>query len=150
MNTNTIQSISTGKELQWDFIYGLFENAIYGGRVDNPFDMRVLRSYLSQYFNKDVLAGGGAKRPKKIPAGVSVPSSAYYRVNDSYCFISEKIKITTGPNFMALLTVSKEFGLTEEENYALLSNVFYRLAGNFCYSTLLGTLKRRIQRLVEP
>ncbi|XP_033632471.1 cytoplasmic dynein 2 heavy chain 1-like isoform X2 [Asterias rubens] len=72
-------AVGKGKELQWDFIYGLFENAIYGGRVDNPFDMRVLRSYLSQYFNKDVLAGGGAKRPKKIAAGVSVPSSAYYR-----------------------------------------------------------------------
>ena len=63
------------------FIHGLFENAIYGGRVDNPFDMRVLRSYLAQYFNKDVLSGGGARRPKKLAAGVAMPTSAYYRVS---------------------------------------------------------------------
>ncbi|XP_022103094.1 cytoplasmic dynein 2 heavy chain 1-like isoform X1 [Acanthaster planci] len=72
-------SKSKSKEMKWDFIHGLFENAIYGGRVDNPFDMRVLRSYLSQYFNKDTLTGGGSRKPKKIASGVSVPSSAYYR-----------------------------------------------------------------------
>lgn len=69
---------------QWDFIHGLFENAIYGGRVDNPFDMQVLRSYLSQYFNSDVLGGGSAKmRGKKIAPGLTIPSSAYYRVSFS-------------------------------------------------------------------
>ena len=81
----------SGKELEWDFIYGLMENAIYGGRVDNPFDMQVLRSYLAQYFNRDVLSGGGSRRPKKIAPGVAVPTSAYYRVSSETrdcCFIS--------------------------------------------------------------
>ncbi|XP_071483964.1 LOW QUALITY PROTEIN: cytoplasmic dynein 2 heavy chain 1-like [Diadema antillarum] len=68
-----------GKEIQWDFIYGLFENAIYGGRVDNPFDMRVLRSYLAQYFNKEMLAGSSARRSKKIPGGNTIPVSTYYK-----------------------------------------------------------------------
>ncbi len=36
------------------------------------------------------------------------------------------------PNFMALLTVSKESALTEAGNSTLLSSVFHRLAGNFC------------------
>ncbi|XP_071846316.1 cytoplasmic dynein 2 heavy chain 1-like isoform X2 [Apostichopus japonicus] len=77
-----IHRICSGKaqKNQWDFIHGLFENAIYGGRVDNPFDMQVLRSYLSQYFNSDVLGGGSAKmRGKKIAPGLTIPSSAYYR-----------------------------------------------------------------------
>ena len=42
---------------QWDFMNGLMENAIYGGRVDNSFDMRVLRSYLQQCFTEAVVTG---------------------------------------------------------------------------------------------
>ncbi|XP_063970614.1 cytoplasmic dynein 2 heavy chain 1 [Lytechinus pictus] len=68
-----------GKEVQFEFIYGLFENAIYGGRVDNPFDMRVLRSYLAQYFNKDMLGGSSSRRSKKLPGGNSIPVSSYYK-----------------------------------------------------------------------
>lgn len=44
-------------QVQWDFMHGLMENAIYGGRVDNTFDMRVLTSYLLQYFSNSVVAG---------------------------------------------------------------------------------------------
>ena len=43
--------------VQWDFMHGLMENAIYGGRVDNTFDMRVMTSYLLQYFSDSVVAG---------------------------------------------------------------------------------------------
>ena len=35
---------------QWQKIYGILENAIYGGRVDNEFDMRVLRTYMQTIF----------------------------------------------------------------------------------------------------
>ena len=43
--------------VQWDFMHGLMENAIYGGRVDNTFDMRVMTSYLLQYFSDSVVTG---------------------------------------------------------------------------------------------
>ena len=33
------------------------ENAIYGGRVDNTFDMRVLNSYLEQCFDDRTITG---------------------------------------------------------------------------------------------
>lgn len=36
--------------LQWQKVYGILENAIYGGRVDNEFDMRVLRTYMRTIF----------------------------------------------------------------------------------------------------
>ena len=38
-------------------MHGQMENAIYGGRVDNTYDMRVLTSYLVQFFNSTVLSG---------------------------------------------------------------------------------------------
>ena len=43
--------------MHWDFVHGLFENAIYGGRVDNNFDVRVLNSYLRQYFADGLFSG---------------------------------------------------------------------------------------------
>ena len=43
--------------VRWKFVHGLFENAIYGGRVDNTFDAEVLRSYLLQYFEQAVFPG---------------------------------------------------------------------------------------------
>jgi hypothetical protein len=30
-----------GSGPQWQYLHGLLENAIYGGRVDNPFDLKV-------------------------------------------------------------------------------------------------------------
>ena len=38
-------------------MHGLFENAIYGGRIDNTFDAKVLQSYLLQYFEQAVFPG---------------------------------------------------------------------------------------------
>jgi hypothetical protein len=41
-------SASKGKDakMDWEAIHGLMEDAIYGGRIDNAFDLRVLRAYL--------------------------------------------------------------------------------------------------------
>ena len=47
---------SLGK-VSWQFMHGLMENAIYGGRVDNIYDMRVLQSYLVQLFDNKLLTG---------------------------------------------------------------------------------------------
>jgi hypothetical protein len=46
----------TGSDVQWQFVHGLYEFAIYGGRVDNTFDLRVLVSYLKQFFDGSVLS----------------------------------------------------------------------------------------------
>ena len=37
---------SAGTSINWEAVHGLMEDAIYGGRIDNAFDLRVLRSYL--------------------------------------------------------------------------------------------------------
>ena len=42
--------------MDWEFVHGLFENAVYGGRVDNTFDVRVLSTYLRQYFDNEIIS----------------------------------------------------------------------------------------------
>ena len=41
-------------EIKWDFVVGLLSNAIYGGRIDNTWDLRVLVAYLEHYFCPEV------------------------------------------------------------------------------------------------
>lgn len=49
-----------GKPFNWEFVHGLLESAIYGGHIDNPFDLRILRSYLEQFFNAQLLSSSSA------------------------------------------------------------------------------------------
>lgn len=45
-----------GDRIDWKTVRGLMVDAIYGGRVDNPHDLRVLTTYLRQFFNSDVVS----------------------------------------------------------------------------------------------
>eukprot|EP01062_Namystynia_karyoxenos_P045109 TRINITY_DN3342_c0_g5_i1.p1 TRINITY_DN3342_c0_g5~~TRINITY_DN3342_c0_g5_i1.p1 ORF type:complete len:4328 (+),score=2117.78 TRINITY_DN3342_c0_g5_i1:233-13216(+) len=58
----------------WQTIYGVLENAIYGGRMDNDYDVRLLVAYLKMYFNDEMLSVDG-RRARAISKGVIVPSS---------------------------------------------------------------------------
>ena len=64
--------------VNWDFIHGLFKNAIYGGRVDNLFDLRILESYLHDIFNGNVI-GGPNRNKKPLAPGLEFPSSTSYQ-----------------------------------------------------------------------
>merc|ERR1711998_84649 len=64
---------SNSNVVQWDYIHGLFELAIYGGKIDDIYDQNVLRCYLAKYFNNDTLAN---KQDKLLSKGVSIPVSA--------------------------------------------------------------------------
>eukprot|EP01052_Picozoa_sp_SAG31_P000354 SAG31_NODE_11_length_38734_cov_21.263854_4_plen_1070_part_00 len=66
--------IDRGGRFSWETIHGLFVNAVYGGRIDNEYDVRVLVTYLHQYFNDDMLAGTGPGRGR-LAKGVNVPQS---------------------------------------------------------------------------
>ncbi|CAL8361611.1 unnamed protein product [Merluccius merluccius] len=73
------------EDLIWEFVHGLLENAIYGGRIDNPSDLRILRSYLEQFFSAHLLSSSassssaGQRRSRgganTFPAQISLPSS---------------------------------------------------------------------------
>ncbi len=43
------------RAIPWQFVHGLMENAIYGGRVDNFIDIRILSAYIAEVFSPDVL-----------------------------------------------------------------------------------------------
>ena len=77
---------------QWEFMHGLMENAIYGGRVDNTFDMRVLISYLEQCFNDIAITGQSAtptrtgKKVLSLPFG-NIPVSLRTQVSMLYLYM---------------------------------------------------------------
>ncbi|XP_040902456.1 cytoplasmic dynein 2 heavy chain 1 [Toxotes jaculatrix] len=67
-----------GKTFQWEFVHGLLESAIYGGRIDNPSDLRILRSYLEQFFSARLLSAGQRKSrggTRFLPSQINLPNS---------------------------------------------------------------------------
>lgn len=65
--------------LDWVTLIGVLELAVYGSRVDNDFDSRLVREYLSLFFRNDTLDGrrkgtsGLEIPPFDIPASTSMP-----------------------------------------------------------------------------
>ena len=53
--------------IQWSTLRGLLENAVYGGRIDNIFDINVLQTYLKQYFSENTFASGNLSQAIKLP-----------------------------------------------------------------------------------
>jgi len=43
--------------IDWAYIHGLIENSVYGGRIDNEYDLRVLRCFMERFFCEEVLQG---------------------------------------------------------------------------------------------
>lgn len=46
------------QDAQWQLLHGLLESAIYGGRLESTYDEKVLSTYLSEFFNKELVGGG--------------------------------------------------------------------------------------------
>lgn len=86
--------------VRWKFVHGLFENAIYGGRVDNTFDAKVLQSYLLQYFEQAVFPSqGGRSKAKKVIPNVTLPTSCHHR---DYVEIINSLPDDDKPSFFGL------------------------------------------------
>lgn len=68
--------LSGSGNIKWEFVHGLCENAIYGGRVDNAYDIRVLSSYLREFFSSAVLVDAR----KSLGPGINIPTTASYKV----------------------------------------------------------------------
>lgn len=78
-----------GKPFQWEFVHGLLESAIYGGRIDNPSDLRILRSYLEQFFSSQLFSSSISTGQRKsrgglrfFPPQISLPNSCSILVGD--------------------------------------------------------------------
>lgn len=59
--------------IPWNTLYGLMKFAVYGGRIDDDNDFRVLTTYLSKFFQRDMLSFGTSKPTKQIISGVDMP-----------------------------------------------------------------------------
>merc|ERR1719326_257526 len=75
-----VNMASSGGQIDWTTLIGVLEQAVYGSRVDNDFDSRLVREYLSLFFRSDVLDGPRRKAgstleipPFDIPATTSIP-----------------------------------------------------------------------------
>lgn len=96
LKTQVITDAGGRGNVSWEFIHGLLELAIYGGRVDNPFDSRVLMSYLKQFFNSEVISEQNRGSKKLGP--MSMPTSTQYRVRYAHlatavCLISLLVRM---------------------------------------------------------
>ena len=63
-------------------MHGLFENAIYGGRVDNIWDSKVLSAYL-HIFNNEVV-GGRRPTATQLAKNIILPTTVNYQVGTHF------------------------------------------------------------------
>ncbi|CAJ1446191.1 unnamed protein product [Effrenium voratum] len=54
--------------IDWVTLIGVLELAVYGSRVDNEFDSRLVHEYLTMFFKSETLDGGRRKTGVEIPA----------------------------------------------------------------------------------
>lgn len=68
---------SQNNTVDWKSIHGILENAIYGGRMETEFDVRILRTYLKKFFTEDALST--SRRQVSLYRGVSTPASGKHK-----------------------------------------------------------------------
>ncbi|PRP81711.1 hypothetical protein PROFUN_10811 [Planoprotostelium fungivorum] len=82
--------------LDWAPLHGLFENAIYGGRIDNDYDMRVLRTYLQFFFTGEVI---GKQASRKLTKTITLPENPRH---DDYLKIIHDLSDIDAPHLFQL------------------------------------------------
>jgi dynein heavy chain 2 len=71
VSQTTTQQKGAGGAVDWTTLRGIFDDAVYGGRLDNDQDMRVLKVFLRRVFNDEV----AVQAVKPLFAGLTVPKS---------------------------------------------------------------------------
>lgn len=61
-------------------LQGLMSDTIYGGRIDNSVDLRILNTYLKEYFNQETVDG-----KKSLVEGLTTKN-----INDYKSILSEE------------------------------------------------------------
>lgn len=74
-STASIISSSDTESPPWETIHGLLDNAIYGGRIDNVFDQRILRTCLASYYSDAHTSGGGSQARALPNTKIVVPAT---------------------------------------------------------------------------
>lgn len=90
---------SQGESIAWESLHGLMENAAYSGRVDNPYDIRVLVAYLRKYFTDKVIQGRSPLAVDLSCGNLSLPVSSS---RDAYIRIIENLPSIDAPSLFGL------------------------------------------------
>lgn len=64
---NVLERAACAKSVPWEWIRGLLEQSVYGGRIDSVHDQKVLSAYLRQYFSEQLLSGRGFIPGQHLP-----------------------------------------------------------------------------------
>ena len=84
--------------IPWNTVWGLMENAIYGGRIDNNNDIRILTTYLNQYFNSDIILNNG-NSSRQLTRGLQLPNSNKW---EEYMSIASALPTYDSPSVFGL------------------------------------------------
>lgn len=85
--------------LDWEAIHGLMEDAIYGGRIDNLYDVRVLRAYLKLLFTPRLVNDRGSGQEIIAGTPLRMPASPDFH---SFRKIITQLPDIDAPYFFAL------------------------------------------------
>lgn len=94
LTLGAIAAENPGGRPQWQKIFGILENAIYGGRIANEFDLRVLRAYIAALFKDSVLKG-----EEPLSGVIPVPQSANVR---DYVGVMNMVPESDAPSLFGL------------------------------------------------
>ncbi|KAF4729654.1 Cytoplasmic dynein 2 heavy chain 1, partial [Perkinsus olseni] len=67
-----LQTLKDDGSVEWPTLRGILENAVYGCRVDNTFDLRLVRQYVKNIFAQQAIDNGGDLLPFRLPATTSL------------------------------------------------------------------------------
>ena len=89
----------TKGEPDWVSIHGLLGSAIYGGRVDNVQDDRVLNTYLQQYFSSAMLSPASRGGAISLAPGITLPAS---NAHSAYTELIQRLPLVDTPSLFGL------------------------------------------------
>ena len=90
----------SGSPLDWATVHGLMMNAIYGGRIDNNYDYRVLEMYLRQFFNGQAIGTSENPGETALPLPVKLPRPSLDAAD--YVEFTNTLADTDGPELFGL------------------------------------------------
>jgi dynein heavy chain 2 len=90
---NLLEQVLEKAPVQWSTLRGLLENAVYGGRIDNFFDIKVLQAYLKKYFSEETFNSGA------LASNIRLPSTKSYK---DYSKIIDSLADVDSPKLFGL------------------------------------------------
>ncbi|XP_056634261.1 cytoplasmic dynein 2 heavy chain 1 [Diorhabda sublineata] len=121
---------SQGPQIQWKFISGLTADAVYGGRIENIDDMKIVYSYTKQYFVDNVIS----HRWKPFGLDVTVPNVPQF---EEYIKLIKQIPATDKPSI---------FGLAENINRAWEKQTSWKITSELKHFYLQRSIPKKFDQ----